>query len=752
MADTKVQHFTEESEESAGKSKLTAEQKAAESQRIIAGIAAQLSIPVTKVKSAVSLLDEGNTIPFIARYRKEMTGELDENDLRSIEEKLQYMRNLEERKREVIRLIDEQGKLTEVLRADIIKSVKLQEIEDLYRPYRQKRKTRASVAKERGLEPLSEWLWSQPRSGDPLAEAARYVNAEKSVPTAQDALNGAMDIIAENLADDASIRAWVRKFTFDQAIMKTEAKNAAEETVYEMYYSYQEPVRKLPPHRVLAINRAEREDVLRVNFDVPSERIHEHINRKVLRNGTAQSVRDVLTAVIEDSYKRLISPSIEREVRGELTEKAEEHAISIFSENLRNLLLQPPVRGNIVLGVDPAFRTGCKLAVIDDIGKLLEVAVSYPTPPNNKVAEAEKLINGLIDKYKVELIVIGNGTASRETEQFIAALIGKRKAAGAGGPELKYIIVNEAGASVYSASKLAQEEFPSLDVAERSAVSIARRLQDPLAELVKIEPKAIGVGQYQHDVSQKRLDETLGGVVESAVNHVGVDVNTASASLLSYVAGINATIAKNIVKYRDENGRFVKRAQLQKVPRLGAKSYEQCIGFLRIAEPVNPLDSTPIHPESYEVVDKLFSELGLGLKQLGSEELKAKLAELDTERVAPTLGVGVPTLRDIMDSLLRPGRDPREELPPPIFHTDVLNIEDLSPGMELHGTVRNVIDFGAFVDIGIKNDGLVHISQLSDKFVKRPMDVVSVGDTVTVWVLSVDLKKGRVSLTMRKPN
>ncbi|WP_441944600.1 Tex family protein [Paenibacillus sp. 2TAB23] len=752
MTDTKVQPYIEDAENGAGKQKLTTEQKTAESQRIIAGIAAQLAIPASKVKSAVSLLDEGNTIPFIARYRKEMTGELDENDLRSIEEKLQYMRNLEERKREVIRLIDEQGKLTDTLRADINKSVKLQEIEDLYRPYRQKRKTRASVAKEKGLEPLADWLWSQPRSGDPLAEAARYVNEEKSVPTAQDALNGAMDILAENIADDASIRAWVRKFTFDQALLKTDAKNPSEETVYEMYYSYQEPVRKLPPHRVLAINRAEREDVLRVNFELQSERIHEHIQRRLLRNGIAQGVRDVLTAVIEDSYKRLISPSIEREVRGELTEKAEEHAISIFSENLRNLLLQPPVRGNVVLGVDPAFRTGCKLAVIDDIGKLLEVAVSYPTPPNNKVAEAEKLINGLIDKYKVELIVIGNGTASRETEQFIATLIGKRKAAGAGGPELKYIIVNEAGASVYSASKLAQEEFPSLDVAERSAVSIARRLQDPLAELVKIEPKAIGVGQYQHDVSQKRLDETLGGVVESAVNHVGVDVNTASASLLSYVAGINATIAKNIVKYRDENGRFVKRNQLQKVPRLGAKSYEQCIGFLRIAEPVNPLDSTPIHPESYEVVDKLFNELGLKLKQLGSDELKAKLAELDADRIAPTLGVGVPTLRDIMDSLLRPGRDPREELPPPIFHTDVLNIEDLSPGMELHGTVRNVIDFGAFVDIGIKNDGLVHISQLSDKFVKRPMDVVSVGDTVTVWVLSVDLKKGRVSLTMRKPN
>lgn len=752
MTDIKVQQHIEDLEDTALKSKLTAEQKAEESERIIKGIAAQLSIPITKVKSAVGLLDEGNTIPFIARYRKEMTGELDENDLRSIEEKLQYMRNLEERKREVIRLIDEQGKLTDVLRADINKSVKLQEVEDLYRPYRQKRKTRASVAKERGLEPLAEWLWSQPRQGDPLAQAGLYIAVDKGVPTAQDALQGAMDIIAENIADDASIRAWVRKFTFDQALLKTEAKNAAEETVYEMYYSYQEPVRKLPPHRVLAINRGEREDVLRVTFDLAADRIHEHIQRKLLRNGTSSSVRDVLLAVIEDSYKRLISPSIEREVRGELTEKAEEHAIAIFSENLRNLLLQPPVRGNIVLGVDPAFRTGCKLAVIDDTGKLLEVAVSYPTPPNNKVAEAERLINGLIDKYKVELIVIGNGTASRETEQFIASLIGKRKAAASSGEELKYIIVNEAGASVYSASKLAQEEFPSLDVAERSAVSIARRLQDPLAELVKIEPKAIGVGQYQHDVSQKRLDETLGGVVESAVNHVGVDVNTASASLLSYVAGINATIAKNIVKFREENGRFVKRTQLQKVPRLGAKSYEQCIGFLRIPEASNPLDRTPIHPESYDVVDKLFNELQLDLKQLGSEEQKTKLSQVDAATIAPTLGVGVPTLRDIVDSLLKPGRDPREELPPPIFHTDVLNIEDLTAGMELQGTVRNVIDFGAFIDIGIKNDGLVHISQMSDKFVKHPMDVVSVGDTVTVWVLSVDLKKGRVSLTMRKPS
>ncbi len=745
LADTKVKQVEEEA---AGAGKRTSEQVAAENEQIIKSMASQLSIPITKVKSAVALLDEGNTIPFIARYRKEMTGELDENDLRAIEERLQYMRNLEERKREVVRLIDEQGKLTDELRRSIEASSKLQEVEDLYRPYRQKRKTRASVAKERGLEPLALWLWAQPRQGEPLVEAAKYINEDKGVASAEDALQGAMDILAENIADDAAIRSWVRKHTFDQALLKTEAKNAEAESVYEMYYSYQEPVRKLPPHRVLAINRGEREDILRVSFELSAERIHEFIQRKVLRQQTAPAVREVLAAVIEDAYKRLISPSIEREVRGELTEKAEEHAISIFSENLRNLLLQPPVRGNVVLGVDPAYRTGCKLAVIDDTGKLMEVAVTYPTPPNNKVAEAEKIINGLIDRYGVSLIVIGNGTASRETEQFIAGLIGKRKAAGQA--ELKYIIVSEAGASVYSASKLAAEEFPDLDVAERSAVSIARRLQDPLAELVKIEPKAIGVGQYQHDVSQKRLDESLGGVVESAVNHVGVDVNTASASLLSYVAGINATIAKNIVKYREENGRFAKRGQLQKVPRLGAKSYEQCIGFLRIPEAANPLDSTPIHPESYDVVGKLFAELGLKQNQLGTEELKEKLSGIDPAAIAPSLGVGVPTLKDIIDSLLRPGRDPREELPPPIFHTDVLNIEDLTPGMELQGTVRNVIDFGAFIDIGIKNDGLVHISQMSDKFVKHPMDVVSVGDNVTVWVLGVDLKKGRVSLTMRK--
>ncbi len=750
MADAKMEIPVTEHEEGNAGAKLSEEQKKAENKIIIAAIASALSIPVKKVDAAVSLLDEGNTIPFIARYRKEMTGELDENELRAVEEKLQYMRNLEERKREVLRLIDEQGKLTEELRTGIAAAVKLQEVEDLYRPYRQKRKTRASVAKERGLEPLATWLWSQPRQGEPLSEASKYIDESKGVTTPEEALQGAMDIIAEMIADDAAVRSWVRKFTFDQSLLRTEARNAEVESVYEMYYSYQEPVKKLPPHRILAINRGEREEVLRVTFETPTERIHEYIGRRFLKNGTAAPVREVLVSVIEDSYKRLIAPSIEREVRGELTAKSEEHAISIFSVNLRNLLLQPPVLGQVVLGVDPAFRTGCKLAVVDDTGKLLEVAVSYPTPPNNKVAEAEKLINGLIDKYGVSLIVIGNGTASRETEQFIAGLIGRRRASA--GKELKYIIVNEAGASVYSASKLAQEEFPALDVAERSAVSIARRLQDPLAELVKIEPKAIGVGQYQHDVSQKRLDESLGGVVESAVNHVGVDVNTASASLLSYVAGVNATIAKNIVKYREENGRFLKRTALQKVPRLGAKSYEQCIGFLRIPDAANPLDRTPIHPESYQVVDALFKELNLSLKDIGSEAARTALQSAEVPALAARLEVGEPTLRDIIDSLLRPGRDPREELPPPIFHTDVLQIEDLTPGMELHGTVRNVIDFGAFVDIGIKNDGLVHISQLSDRFVKHPMDVVSVGDNVTVWVLSVDVKKARVGLTMRKPD
>ena len=712
--------------------------------RIIKQIAQLLGLPITKVQAAISLLDEGNTIPFIARYRKEMTGELDENELRGIEERLQYLRNLEDRKEEVLRLIGEQGKLTEELQAAIKAAVKLQEVEDLYRPYRQKRKTRASVAKERGLEPLSEWILAQPRSGSLLEEAKRYVDVAKSVETPEDAIQGAMDIIAEVIADDAKVRAWVRRFTFDHGLIVTEAKDKAQESVYEMYYDYREPLRRLPPHRTLAINRGEREEVLRVRIDVETDRIHEYMNRQYIKGDSV--VRDTLIAVVEDSYKRLIAPSIEREVRAELSDKGEEQAIAIFAENLRNLLLQPPVRNQVVLGVDPAFRTGCKLAVVDDTGKLLKVAVVYPTAPHNKVAEASATIKSLIEQYNVSLIVIGNGTASRETETFIAGLIKQLP-----DRQLKYIIVSEAGASVYSASKLAAEEFPDLDVAERSAASIARRLQDPLAELVKIDPKAIGVGQYQHDVTQKRLEESLRFVVESAVNHVGVDVNTASPSLLSYVSGINATAAKNIVKFREEQGKFVSREQLKKVPRLGAKTYEQCIGFLRIPGGAKPLDNTPIHPESYKVVDALFKQLRVELKQLGSQELMGMLKQVEPEELATQLGVGVPTLRDIIDSLQKPGRDPREELPAPIFHTDVLQIEDLKPGMQLTGTVRNVIDFGAFVDIGIKNDGLVHISQLADKFVKHPMDVVAVGDIVTVWVLSVDLGKGRVSLTMKKP-
>lgn len=716
-----------------------------EQELITVTIAKELNIGLKQVRTTVGLLDEGNTIPFIARYRKEMTGELDENVLRNIEERLAYLRNLAERKKDVIRNIEEQGKLTKELHDQITSAVKLQEVEDLYRPFKQKRKTRASVAKEKGLEPLANWILEQQRQGDPQTEAANYIDAEKGVESAEQALQGAMDIIAENIADDPAIRSWIRQYTASQGILVSEAKDAEQESVYENYYSYREPVHKMPPHRILAINRGERENILKVGIEVVTDKIHAYIARRVIKGPSP--VKELLEAVTEDAYKRLIAPSVEREVRGEMTEKGENQAISIFSGNLRSLLLQPPVKGRCVLGVDPAYRTGCKLAVVDDTGKLLEVAVTYPTPPNNKKREAAAKFKELIAKYGIQLIVIGNGTGSRETEQFTAEVIAE-----IGDPELAYLIVNEAGASVYSASKLAQEEFPDLDVAERSAASIARRVQDPLAELVKIDPKAIGVGQYQHDVSQKHLEESLKAVVESAVNHVGVDVNTASPSLLSYVAGVNATIAKNIVKYREENGKFTNRKQLQKVPRLGAKSYEQCIGFLRIPGGENTLDRTPIHPESYPVVDRLFRELSLDVNQLGSKEVASQLEAQNAEELAVKLNVGVPTLRDILESLQRPGRDPREELPLPIFRTDVLKIEDLVPGMEMQGTVRNVIDFGAFVDIGIKNDGLVHISQLSSSFVKHPMDVVSVGDNVTVWVMGVDLKKGRVSLTMRPPH
>lgn len=723
------------------------EQMAAEQpKRLRKQLVQELSLSPKQVDATISLLDEGNTIPFIARYRKEMTGELDENQLRALEERLSYVRGLEDRKREVLRLIAEQGKLSADLQQAVVNASKLQEVEDLYRPYRQKRKTRASVAKERGLEPLASWIMTFPKQGSALAEAAAYVNEEAGVPTAEDAVQGALDIIAEMIGDEPNIRAWVRKFTFDQGMIRTEAKDKDQESVYEMYYNYTEPVRKLPSHRILAINRGEREDILKVSLDVPVEQVLAYMERKVIQRDSV--VTSLLKTTIEDAYKRLIAPSIERDVRNELTDKAEEQAIQVFAQNLRSLLLQPPVKGKTVLGVDPAFRTGCKLCVVDDTGKLLEVAVTYPTAPHHKTAEAEQIFSRLADKYGVELVVIGNGTASRETEQFVANWMKSRPGGGAG---IQYVIVNEAGASVYSASKLAQEEFPALDVAERSAVSIARRMQDPLAELVKIEPKAIGVGQYQHDVAPKRLEESLGAVVESAVNHVGVDVNTASPSLLSYVSGINATLAKNIVKYREENGKFTVRKQLQKVPRLGPKAYEQCVGFLRIPDGDHPLDKTPIHPESYNVVDRLFALTGLRAEDIGTPALSQALSEANVEDLAEKLEVGIPTLKDIIDSLLRPGRDPREELAPPIFRTDVLQIEDLKPGMELKGTVRNVIDFGAFVDIGIKNDGLVHISQLSDRYVKHPLDVVSVGDNVTVWVLQVDTKKGRVGLTMKAP-
>jgi uncharacterized protein len=716
---------------------------------IVKLIASELQLKVSGVAAAVELMDADSTIPFIARYRKEMTGELDEQQLRDIQERLQYLRQLVTRKNEVLRLIDEQGKLTEDLRDAIVAALKLQEVEDLYRPYKQKRKTRASVAKERGLEPLAHWVWEQPGTGDVGAEASKYVDAKLGVASVDEALQGAMDIIAEQIADDAAVRAWVRTFTSEQAMLVVEAKKPELESVYEMYYNYREPLKRMPSHRVLAVNRGEREDILKVNIEVDTDRIHQHLQRMTLKPKSV--VRTMLETTLEDAYKRLIAPSVEREVRNTMTEKAEAHAVGIFSANLRSLLLQPPVKGQVVLAVDPAFRTGCKLAVVDDTGKLLDIAVIYPTAPHHKIDEANKKIHALVSKHKVALIVIGNGTASRETEQFIADFLKVWHTANTNQP-IKYLIVSEAGASVYSASKLAAQEFPDLDVAERSAVSIARRLQDPLAELVKIEPKAIGVGQYQHDITPKFLDESLQTVVESAVNHVGVDANTASPSLLAYVSGINATAAKNIVQYREENGKFTNRTQFKKVPRLGAKTFEQCIGFIRISDSTEPLDSTPIHPESYDAVKKLLKQMKLTTKAIGSPELKQQLEQLNLETTAEELTIGLPTLRDIVESLLRPGRDPRDELPGPIFHTDILKLEDLKPGMELQGTVRNVIDFGAFVDIGLKNDGLVHISQLSNTFVKHPLDVVALGDIVTVWVLQADEKKGRVSLTMRKPN
>ncbi|MDN4594603.1 RNA-binding transcriptional accessory protein [Polycladomyces subterraneus] len=700
-------------------------------------IAEELGIQVKQVQASVELMEEGNTIPFIARYRKERTGELDEEQLRAIADRYQYLVQLNQRKEEVIRLIDEQGKLTDELKERILQAVKLQEVEDLYRPFRPKRKTRASVAKERGLEPLAEAMLQAKSEAEVTALAPQFVDEEKEVKTPEEALAGAMDIIAEALSDDAEVRKWVREYTWKHGVLVSSAKDPDVRSVYEMYYDYREPVHKMPSHRILAVNRGEREEILRVQVEVEDGPIMERLYRWF-----SVPTHAYLRQAAEDAYKRLIAPSIEREIRSAMTEKAEEQAIHIFSENLRNLLLQPPVRGKTVLGVDPAYRTGCKLAVVDDTGKLLHVGVVYPTPPQNKVAEAKATVKRIVEDYGVDLIAIGNGTASRETEAFVAELIREMDL------ELYYVIVNEAGASVYSASKLAREEFPDLDAAQRSAVSIARRLQDPLAELVKIEPKAVGVGQYQHDVSQKRLAESLTAVVESAVNHVGVDVNTASVSLLQYVSGISASVAKNIVKRREEQGRYRNREELKEVPRLGAKTFEQCIGFLRIPDGENPLDRTPIHPESYPVVERLLAALDSQPEEIGTESLNQKLRQVDVEAMAERLDCGVPTLRDIISALLRPGRDPRDELPAPIFRSDVLKPEDLKPGMQLKGTVRNVVDFGVFVDIGLKNDGLVHISKMSERYVRHPMDLVSVGDIVDVWVLKVDLERERVGLSM----
>ncbi|HAP6798575.1 TPA: RNA-binding transcriptional accessory protein [Enterococcus faecium] len=700
-----------------------------------------------QLTTVLNLLNEGNTVPFIARYRKEMTGSLDEVQIREIEERYAYLENLEKRKTELIRLIDEQGKLTPELEAEITQAVKMQQVEDLYRPYKQKRRTKATIAKEKGLEPLAKWLM-QLTDGEVQSEAEKYIDKEKEVSSAEEALHGAHEIIAEQVSDNAKFRTWIRSYTYNKGMYVSNVKDeqADEKGVYEMYYDFAEPVHKMVSHRILATNRGEKEDILKVFFQVDEAAILAYLDRQIVKNPASPSSSFVREAY-QDSYKRFIQPAIERELRNELTEKADEQAIAIFGENLRNLLLQPPLKGKVVLGFDPAYRTGCKLAVVDATGKVLAIEVIYPHKP---AAQAKREAAGpafiqLINKYQVDMVAIGNGTASRESELFVAEQL---KSAD---HKTYYAIVNEAGASVYSASEIARKEFPHLQVEERSAVSIARRLQDPLAELVKIDPKAVGVGQYQHDVSQKRLAEQLDFVVETAVNQVGVDVNTASPQLLQHISGLNKTTAQNIVIYREENGEFTARTQLKKVPRLGPKAYEQAIGFLRVPGGKNILDNTGIHPESYSIAKEILTSVQLSEKELGTEEAVEKLTRLSVEKLAESLSVGEETLADILAGLTQPGRDMRDEMPAPLLRTDVLSMEDLKPGMELTGTVRNVIDFGAFVDIGVKQDGLVHISKLSKKFVKHPTDVVSVGDIVTVWIEQVDTKKGRISLTMLSP-
>ena len=710
---------------------------------IIKALQEELSIGRNQVEAAVKLIDEGNTIPFIARYRKEVTGSLNDEVLRNLDERLRYLRNLEERKEQVISSIREQEKLTEELEQKILAAKTLVAVEDLYRPYKPKRRTRATIAKEKGLEPLADLILLQMIQTSLLEEAARYVSEEKGVSSPEEAIDGAKDILAERISDNAEYRTYIRNATFSQGSLQSTAKDEEAESVYEMYYNYEEPLKKTAGHRILAINRGEKEKLLTVKIAAPVEQMIRYLEKQVIVRDNPHTSK-VLQEVIADSYNRLIAPAIEREVRNELTEKAEEGAIKVFGKNLEQLLMQPPIVGRVVLGWDPAFRTGCKLAVVDETGKVLDTVVIFPTAPQNKVEEAKAVLKKLIKKYNISLISVGNGTASRESEAIIVELLKEIP------QQVQYIIVNEAGASVYSASKLATEEFPNFDVGQRSAVSIARRLQDPLAELVKIDPKSIGVGQYQHDMNQKHLSEALQGVVEDCVNKVGVDLNTASASLLEYISGISKPIAKNIVAYREENGAFLSRSQLLKVQKLGPKAYEQCAGFMRIQGGKNPLDGTSVHPESYEAAKKLLKKLGYEPEQLrhgGLSGISKKI--VDYKSLAAELEIGEITLQDIVNELEKPARDPRDEMPKPILRTDVMDMKDLQPGMVLKGTVRNVIDFGAFVDIGVHQDGLVHISQISDKFIKHPLEAVSVGDIVEVKVISVDVPKKRIALTMK---
>ncbi len=708
-------------------------------------IAEELNLKPFQVENAVKLIDEGNTIPFIARYRKEQTGELSDVELRELFDKLTYLRNLEKRKEEVIRLIDEQGKLDDELKSKIETAVTMTEVEDLYRPYKQKKRTRATIAKEKGLEPLAVILFEQKEKKDLKEIANDFINAEKGVETVDDAIAGAMDIVSEMISDVAEYRKDIRKIIYRDGIIVTKAAKD-EKSVYEMYYDYEEAVKRIPSHRILAINRGEKEEFLKVKIDGTDDKIIEYLEKRILiKDG---SFKDTMELVIADSYKRLIKPSVENEVRNELSEVAEEKAIKVFGQNAKKLLLQAPLKNLTVMGFDPAYRTGCKIAVIDDTGKLLDTTTVYPTEPQNDVEGAKKKLLELINKYNINMIAIGNGTASRESEMFVANMIKDVK------HDIHYAIVSEAGASVYSASKLATEEYPDINVSLRGAISIARRLQDPLAELVKIDPKSIGVGQYQHDVNQNKLDESLTGVVEDAVNSVGVDLNTATPSLLKYVSGISKTVANNIVKYRDEKGKLKNRKELLKVSKLGPAAYTQCAGFLRITDGENPLDNTSVHPESYETAEKILEQIGFKVQDLKdkSAEIRANLNTVNAEKLATELNIGVPTVKDIIKELQKPGRDPRDEMPKPVLRSDVLKIEDLKEGMILTGTVRNVIDFGAFVDIGVKNDGLVHISEMSDKYIKNPMDVVSVGDIVKVRVIKIDLEKKKVGLSMKDCN